>query len=116
MWRLGGLNWKELAKRVWSEANNDDVWGRSAQLSYYFLLALFPLLLVLMAILGIFADKGTQLRESLIGYLGQVMPASAGELVQKTVDELSSSAGGGKISVRASFSSYVSATGRHTCG
>jgi membrane protein len=99
MWGLGGLSWKELAKRVWNEASNDDVWGRAAQLSYYFLLALFPLLLVLMAILGIFADKGTQLRESLIGYLGQVMPASAGELVQKTVDELSSSAGGGKISV-----------------
>jgi membrane protein len=99
MWGLGGLSWKELAKRVWNEANNDDVWGRAAQLSYYFLLALFPLLLVLMAILGIFADKGTQLRESLIGYLGQVMPASAGELVQKTVDELSGSAGGGKISI-----------------
>jgi len=98
MWGLGGLSWKELAKRVWKEANNDDVWGRAAQLSYYFLLALFPLLLVLMAILGIFADKGTQLRENLIGYLTQVMPASAGELVQKTVDELSNSASGGKIS------------------
>src|ERR1043165_9534501 len=99
MWGLGGLSWKALAKRVWNEANNHDVWGHAAQLSYYFLLALFPLLLVLMAILGIFADKGTQLRESLIGYLGQVMPASACELVQKTVDELSSSAGGGKISI-----------------
>ena len=99
MWGLGGLSWKELAKRVWNEASNDDVWGRAAQLSYYFLLALFPLLLVLMAILGIFADQGTQLRENLIGYLAQVMPASAGELVQKTMDELSGSAGGGKISI-----------------
>src|SRR5947199_6183395 len=99
MWGLGGLSWKELAKRVWNEASNDDVWGRAPQLSYYFLLALFPLLLVMMAILGIFADQGTQLRENLIGYLAQVMPASAGELVQKTMDELSGSAGGGKISI-----------------
>jgi membrane protein len=99
MWGLGGLSWKELAKRVWNEASNDDVWGRAAQLSYYFLLALFPLLLVMMAILGIFADQGTRLRENLIGYLAQVMPASAGELVQKTMDELSGSAGGGKISI-----------------
>src|SRR5436853_2468390 len=99
MWGLGGLSWKELAKRVWTEASNDDVWGRAAQLSYYFLLALFPLLLVMMAILGIFADQGTQLRENLIGYLAQVMPASAGELVQKTMNELSGSAGGGKISI-----------------
>lgn len=98
LWGLGGLTWKELAKRVWAEVNADDVWGRAAQLSYYFLLALFPLLLVMMAFLGIFADKGTELRNNLIGYLGQVMPSSAGELVQKTVDELSNSAGAGKIS------------------
>jgi membrane protein len=98
LWQLGGLSWKELGKRVWNESNNDDVWGRAAQLSYYFLLALFPLLLVMMAMLGIFADKGTELRHQLLTYLAQVMPASAGELVQKTVDELSSSAGAGKIS------------------
>lgn len=99
LWKLGGLSWKELGKRVWNEMNADDVWGRAAQLSYYFLLALFPLLLVLMAVLGIFADEGTRLRESLIGYLTQVMPDSAGELVHSTVKELSNSAGGGKISV-----------------
>src|SRR5918911_87079 len=98
LWQLGGLSWRELGKRVWNESNNDDVWGRAAQLSYYFLLALFPLLLVMMAMLGIFADKGTELRHQLLTYLAQVMPASAGELVQKTVDELSSSAGAGKIS------------------
>src|SRR5689334_22000858 len=77
LWGLGGLRWTELAKHVWNEANEDDLWGRAAQLSYYFLLALFPLLLVLMALLGIFANKGTELRQNLIGYLAQVMPASA---------------------------------------
>jgi membrane protein len=99
MWGFGGLTWKELGKRVWTEMNNDDVFGRAAQLSYYFLLALFPLLLVMMAFLGIFADRGTELRNNLIGYLGSVMPASAGELVQKTVDELSNQSGAGKISI-----------------
>ena len=98
MWGFGGLSWKELGKRVWHEMNEDDVWGRAAQLSYFFLLALFPLLLVMMAVLGIFADRGTELRNSLIAYLSQVMPASAGELVHKTVDELSNASGAGKIS------------------
>lgn len=98
MWGFGGLTWKALGKRVWHEMNEDDVWGKAAQLSYYFLLALFPLLLVMMALLGIFADRGTELRDSLISYLGQVMPASAGELVHKTVDELTNSAGAGKVS------------------
>jgi membrane protein len=95
---LGGLTWKGLSKRIWHEMNEDDVWGRAAQLSYYFLLALFPLLLVMMALLGIFADQGTALRNNLIAYLSEVMPSSAGELVQKTVDELSNSAGAGKVS------------------
>jgi YihY family inner membrane protein len=98
LWGFGGLSWKELGKRVWNEMNVDDVWGRAAQLSYYFLLALFPLLLVMMALLGIFADRGTELRNNLIAYLTEVMPASAGELVHKTIDELSNSAGAGKVS------------------
>ncbi|HKR00010.1 MAG TPA: YihY/virulence factor BrkB family protein [Pyrinomonadaceae bacterium] len=98
MWGFGGLSWKDLGKRVWHEMNEDDVWGRAAQLSYYFLLALFPLLLVMMALLGIFADKGTELRNNLISYLAEVMPSSAGDLVKSTVEELSNSAGAGKIS------------------
>src|SRR5215216_3078849 len=99
LWEFGGLPMKDLGKRVWNEMNADDVWGRAAQLSYYFLLALFPLLLVLMALLGIFADKGSELRHNLITYLGQVMPESAGELVTKTVEELSNSSGAGKVSI-----------------
>lgn len=99
LWKLGGLTWKELGKRVWTETNRDDLWGRAAQLSFYFLLALFPLLLVMMALLGIFADRGTELSHNLISYLTEVMPDSAGELVQKTIDELSGQAGAGKISL-----------------
>ena len=98
MWKLGGLTWKELGKRVWSQINEDDVFGRAAQLSYYFLLALFPLLLFLMTLFGYFAETGSELRLSLLRYLGQVMPASATTLVQTTIDEVSKSAGGGKLS------------------
>ncbi len=98
MWKLGGLTWKELGGRVWQQMNEDDVFGRAAQLSYYFLLALFPLLLFLMTLLGLFAGAGSELRHSLLSYLGQVMPGSATELVQKTLEEVSNSAGGGKLS------------------
>ena len=43
LWRLGGLTWLELGKRVISEIQSDEVFARAAQLAYYFLLALFPL-------------------------------------------------------------------------
>ncbi|MEO8433420.1 MAG: YihY/virulence factor BrkB family protein [Pyrinomonadaceae bacterium] len=97
-WDLGGLKWKTLAQRAWTKINQDDVLGRSAQLSYYFLLALFPLLLFLMTLLGYFAEAGSQLRNSLLRYLSTVMPYSALQLVQTTLDEVSKARGGGKLS------------------
>jgi membrane protein len=98
LWRLGGLSWKELARRVWAETNDDDIFGRAAQLSYYFLLALFPLLLFLTSLLGYFAQAGTELRGELLRYLGTVVPAQASMLINTTVDEVSKSSGGGKLS------------------
>src|SRR5918912_1607748 len=98
MWKLGGLTWKGLGKRVWQQIQEDDVFGRAAQLSYYFLLALFPLLLFLTSLLGYFAQAGTELRGEMLRYLGTVVPAQASALIYTTVDEVSKSSGGGKLS------------------
>lgn len=98
VWKLGGQTWTELAKRVWSDIGKDDIFGRSAQLSYYFLLALFPLLLFLTSVIGLLMGSGSGLRDSLFSYLGKVLPSSASELVSTTVFEVSSASGGGKIS------------------
>jgi membrane protein len=95
---LGGLTWKELGRRLWKQTEVDNAWGHAAQLSYYFLLALFPLLLLLTALFGIFADTGSTLRHNLLDYLGRVLPNSASQLVNTTIDEISQAAGGGKIS------------------
>jgi len=51
-WRLGGLSVKELGKRVWNEASEDEIFDRAAALSYYFVFALFPALLFLTSLLG----------------------------------------------------------------
>lgn len=95
---LRGLTLKKLATQVFNEANNDDIWGRAAQLSYYFLLALFPLLLFLTALLGYFVSEDSQLLYSLLGYLGQVLPGDAYRLVRTTVIEVTEASGSGKIS------------------
>ena len=98
LWKLGGLDWKDLAKRVWADIGKDEIFGRAAQLSYYFLLALFPLLLFLMSVIGLIMGSGTGLRHSLFNYLGKVLPSSASEMVSNTVFEVTSASGGGKIS------------------
>ncbi len=97
-WLRGGFSWKDLAKRVYQETDKDDVLGRAAQLSYYFLLALFPLLLVCLSVVGMMAG-GAELRDALVAHLAAVMPASASELVTQTVAEITSGAGGTKLSL-----------------
>src|SRR4051812_45196948 len=97
LWGLGGLTWKDLCQRVWGEIQEDDVFGRSAQLAYYFLLALFPLLLFLTSVIGLVMGSGTGLRHSLFNYISQVLPGDAFKLVDSTMFEVSQASGGGKV-------------------
>jgi membrane protein len=93
------LSWWDRAKRLWAHINDDQIFGRAAQLSYYFLLALFPLLLFLVTLLGYLVQAGSEFRYKLIIYLATVMPYAAVTLVQKTLDEISTSRGTGKLSL-----------------
>src|SRR5438046_5459610 len=97
-WKLGGTRWTMLAKRVWAEMKTDDVFGDAAKLAYYFLLALFPLLIFLTSVIGISVGSGTGIRHALFNYLSQVMPSSAFQLISNTVWEVSNASGAGKIS------------------
>ena len=97
-WKLGGLSATELAKRVWKSVNDDDVFGRSAQLAYYFFLALFPALICVTALIGLLAGSSTKLHEALLSYIATALPPSAYELVSKTLEHTTSASGGGKIS------------------
>jgi membrane protein len=95
---LGGLSWKELGRRVYEETTEDGILGYAAQLSYYFLLALFPALLFLTSLLGYFAGEDSQLRAGLFLYLATVLPGDASQLVAKTVNDVTQGSGGGKLS------------------
>ena len=65
VWHLGGLSVREPARRVWNEIDKDEVPGRAAQLSFYFLLALFPLLIFVSAVLGQMFSGNADLYEEL---------------------------------------------------
>ena len=93
------MNLTTFVGRLWTRVNDHDIFGRAAQLSYYFLLAVFPLLLFLVTLLGYFAEAGSQLRNKLLSYLATVMPGAAITLVRTTLDEISQARGGGKLSL-----------------
>src|SRR5258707_775844 len=100
-----------LLKRLYTRFNDHALLARSAQLSYYFLLALFPLLVFLVTLLGYFAQAGSQLRSALLNYLGTVMPYSAITLVHSTLDEISDARGGGKLSFSLLAALWVASSG-----
>src|ERR1700750_260866 len=95
---LGGLSWKQLAVRVYKETTEDNILGYAAQLSYYFLLALFPALLFLTSLLGYLAGADSQLRQGLFNYLAAGLPGDASQRVADTVRDVTQSSGGGKLS------------------
>jgi membrane protein len=97
--------------RLWVRIREHALLGRAAQLSYYFLLALFPLLIFLVTLLGYFAAAGTQLRDSLLSYLATVMPYSALMLVHATLDEVIATRGGGKLSFSLLAALWVASSG-----
>jgi len=98
LWKLHGLGWLELGKRVWSEIQEDKVFGRAAELSYYFLLALFPFLIFLTSVIGFVLGSGTGTRHMLFNYLARIMPPSAYQLISSTMYEVSAASSGGKLS------------------
>jgi membrane protein len=100
IWNLGGLTAKGLARRVWSEIDQDDVLNYSAALAYSFLGAMFPLLLFLTSLLGLLAQRGaTQLNDLLFSGLAQMLPGGTSQLITTTLNEITKAAGGGKMTV-----------------
>jgi membrane protein len=95
-WKLGGLSVKDLARRVVHEVQEDDCFGRAAQLAYYFLFALFPFFLVLITLLGYLPVPN--LMDRLMEMLAQMLPGEALQLVQDNLHELVTSQRGGLLS------------------
>lgn len=109
-WRPVGITWKELVKCVWKETIKDNVFDRAAILGFYFQLSLFPLLLFLTSLLGLFAKHGTELRADLLTYLSRIVPRSASQLIYTTVDEVTEGTSGGVLSFSLLFA-LLTATG-----
>ena len=116
MWRFGGLRRRALLRVVWRQCERDEVLGRSAELAYFFLLSIFPLLLVLTALLGHMVDEGSELRASLFEYLQAVIPDPAAfGLIRDNLVEISS-ARGGKLSLGIVLAVWASSRGVDAIG
>jgi membrane protein len=108
---MGEMGARDLAAHVWQRIDKDDVFGHSAQLSYYFILALFPLLIFLYTVLGYVFASQPGLHLQMIDYFGQVMPQPAFELMRGAFDEITEASGGGKLTFGIALALWTASSG-----
>ncbi len=87
------LGWGELVKRTVKETQADKGFGLAAQLAYYFFLALFPALLVLIALAGVFADAGFV--ERLVNMMSGAVPPDVISIIRDQLIRISQGQQGG---------------------
>jgi len=97
IWKLGGLTPQQLTKVVVDGIGDDDLLGHASELAFNFLLALFPLLILLLSLFGLFALHRTQLLASFMSYVSDLLPPVAFALFSRTVAEIVRTTGGGKL-------------------
>jgi len=88
---------KDFLKKVYDEAMVEDVVSNAAQVAFYFIFALFPLLLFLLSLFGLVLESAENFRQELFVYLGQVIPGSAITLIEQTLTEVVQESSGGKL-------------------
>jgi membrane protein len=112
LWSRGGLSWKELGLRLWRQIWEDELLGRSAELAYFFLFSIFPLLLFLTTLLGYLAGNNPSLRLDLLVYLARVSPSvDVTALLHNTLHEITTGRGGAKLSLSLAGALWLASNG-----
>ena len=117
LWSRGGLTWKELGLRLWRQIWEDEVLGRCAELAYFFLFSIFPLLLFLTTLLGYLAEANPALRLDLLAYFARISPsAEVTELLHRTLAEITLGRTSAKLSLALVAAVWVASSGMLAAG
>jgi membrane protein len=99
LWNFEGTSVWVVLKRTGKAFIDDDLLSRAAELGFYFLFALFPLLICASSILGLAARTAAGFYDSLLHSLAMVVPPSAYRLVIDTFNETAQASSGGKAAL-----------------
>lgn len=111
MWEFGGLSGSQVAHSLWGQFWKDRVLDQAAMLSFYLILAIFPLLLSLISFLGVLLRSGHPVQNSIQEYLSRVAPASASGLMESVLDQISKGSSSSTLSLGLLFSFWVASSG-----
>ena len=97
LWNLEGVPARVIVKNTWDAIFDDNLLGRSAELGFYFLFALFPTLFTACSVLGLAARSAFHIYERLLQYLSIVAPPSALGMVLEAFNQTTAAASSGKV-------------------
>jgi membrane protein len=97
LWSFQGAPVRTVMQRTARSFMEDNLLSRAAELGFYFLFALFPMLLSASSILGLAARSASDIYVHLLDYLAIVIPHSAFVMVMDTFNQTAQAATGGKI-------------------
>ena len=97
LWNLEGIPVLVIAKSTVKAVFADNLFGRSAELGFYFLFALFPTLITACSVLGLAARSAAHIYENLLQYLSLVAPPGALGTVLAAFNQTTAAASSGKL-------------------
>ena len=86
-----------LARRIVGEVRSNNFLGRASELAFDFLFALFPLILFMVTLFGLFASRSAELQNDFLSYFADFLPPLAFQLLRKTTIELAANASDGML-------------------
>lgn len=114
---LSKPSWRFTARKAWQEFGHDQCTDIAAALTYYAVLALFPALLALVSLLGVFG-QGESTVDAMLQLVRSLGQQGAAEVLQEPVRQMVTASGAGVgltlglLTALWSASGYVGAFGR----
>jgi membrane protein len=111
LWDFKKVPWAKMPGAVWKSIVDDDIFGRAAQLAYYFFFSIFPGLIFISSMIGLVSRGGSATIDHLLDNLSRILPPDAFHMLETTFHSTVSSSGGGKLALGIIFALWSATYG-----
>lgn len=98
---------REIMGRAFQEADRDNIVGRAAELAFFFLLGLFPMLIFVSALVGFLPGVQSKVLDS----VAQIAPSEVMQIIRETFADISRHRSGSLLSLSAAGALWAASAG-----